>query len=257
MATGRTVKRHARFYMDGYDLSAYVKQFGPLAQEFDVSGEAALTDEVMNVLPGVASVTPTGANGFFDSTATSGLHAVANGAGQKRVLLCPIGIQAAPAQGDPAFMGEFEQLAYSAEPGDAFVTVNVPFGGADAVGAPGYVKPWGTLLHAKGAETAANTAVGVDDNGAATAFGGFLVYQLFSSNGTVTLKVQDAASNLNASFADLSGATSGSIDASSAPVAGLVALGTTATVRRYLRWQISLGTATTATFALGFVRALF
>ena len=38
------------------------------------------------------------------------------------------------------------------------------------------------------------------------------------------------------------------------PASGMVAISTTATVRRYLRWQISLGTATTATFALAFIR---
>ena len=79
-----------------------------------------------------------------------------------------------------------------------------------------------------------------------------MIYQLFSSDGTVTLKTQDASTDSNPSFGDL--LTSGSLDASAIPVAGIVALSKTATVERYTRWQIVLGTATTCTFALMFVR---
>lgn len=258
MATGRTVSKHSRFYADGYDLSGYVRSFGPLAMEVEAGADAALTDEVKNVLPGVATLGIGALNGFFDNTATSGLHVVANGAGVKRVVMAPIGVQAAPAQGDPVFVGEFEQLDYAAQPEANFVVASIPFGMSANDGAiKAYTKPWGVLLAAKSARTAVNSSAGVDDYGAATAFGGFLCYQLFTSNGTVTLKVQDAATNADGSFADLSGATSGSLNASVTPAAGIVALGATATVRRYLRWQLVFGTATTATFALAFVRSLY
>jgi hypothetical protein len=70
----------------------------------------------------------------------------------------------------------------------------------------------------------------------------------------LTLKVQDAATNSNGSFSDLSGATSGSITAAVTPQSGMVALGTTATVRRYLRWQLVFGTATTCSFTAAFIR---
>ncbi len=253
MATGRTHLKHARFYADGYDLSGFVRQFGPLAVEFEAKADAALSDEVLNVLLDHGMLGVGELNAFLDNTA-NGLHAVTSGAGVKRVVLAALGIRSAPAQGDPAFCGEFAQLDYKAAPEmGGYVAANVSFGNADAVGAAlAYAKPWGVLLHAKNAETAVNAASGVDDYGAATTRGGFLCYQLFSSNGTVTLKAQDSADN--ASFADLSGATSGSQDASSTPKAGIVALGTTATVRRYLRWQLVFGTATTATFALALVR---
>jgi hypothetical protein len=93
------------------------------------------------------------------------------------------------------------------------------------------------------------------DNGAASAKGGIFAYQLFSSDGAVTLSIDDAAANTgDGDFAALSGATSGELDASSAPVSGMVALATDATVRRYIRWQAAFGTATTATFALAFIR---
>lgn len=254
MATGRTNLKHARFYADGYDLSGYARQFGPLLCEFAAEAEAALLDEVKGALPGVATLGVGELNGFFDNTATSGLHAVMNGAGVKRAVMCPIGIRAAPAQSDPVYCGEFEQLAYHGVPEGNFVTANIPFGPTDVAAATlVYAKPWGVLLHAKAAETAVNTATGVDDNGAASALGGFMAYQVFAGNGTATLKVQDAATNLDASFADLTGATTGSLDMS-AVRAGQVAIGVAATVRRYLRYQIVLGTATTVTFALAFVR---
>lgn len=256
MATGRTNRRWARFYADGYDLSGYTRTFGPLAVEMSAQGEAALTDEVKNVLNGIASISAGTLNGFFDNTALVGLHVVASGAGVKRVVMAPIGMRAAPAAGDPVFMGHFEQLGYAREDGDSFSTVSIPFGEADAVSPAPYVSPWGVLLHASGSENTASTAVGLDDNGAATAFGGFMVYQVFSGDGTATIKIQDAATNTNPNFADLAGATSGVIDCSS-PTAGLVALGTTATVRQFLRWQIALGTANAITFALSFHRAKF
>jgi hypothetical protein len=135
------------------------------------------------------------------------------------------------------------------------VAVNIPFLNADYSAVKGYHNPFGLLVHANSAATAANTAVATIDNGAASALGGIFVYQLLSSDGTVTLSIDDAAANTgNADFAALSGATSGSIDASSAPVSGMVALATDAAVRRYIRWQAAFGTATTATFALAFIR---
>lgn len=258
MATGRTTQRWLRFYADGYDLSGYLRKVEALKCEFDAPPEAALSDEVKNALADQVSLGVGALNGFFDNTATSGLHVVASGAGVKRVVLAVFGIRAAPAAGDPAYAGEFTQLGYAAQEENSRIVVNIPFGDANAVAAAiGYVNPWGVLLHAKGAETAVNSSAGIDDHGAATALGGFMCYQLFSSNGTVTLKVQDAAVNADGSFADLSGATSGSINASVTPAAGIVALGTTATVRRYLRWQLVFGTATTATFALSFARAKY
>ena len=79
-----------------------------------------------------------------------------------------------------------------------------------------------------------------------------MAYQLFSSNGTVNLKVQDAGTNSNGSFSDL--VASGLITAAVTPAAALVPLSRTAAVNKYLRWQITLGTATTATFAIAFCR---
>lgn len=255
MATGRTTPNWLRVYADGYDLSGYATQIGPLMQEFGFTPFRAFTDEVQGGLNDRAALGIGTLNGILDNN-TNALHEIASATRAKRVCMVAVGIRAAPAQGDPAYCGEFEQGGYTAVPAESgLVAVNVPFRKTSGVAASLlYDKPWGTLLHAKNAETAVNAATGVDDKGAATTRGGFLCYQLFSSNGTVTLKVQDAATNADGSFSDISGATSGSIDASSTPKSGIVALAMTATVRRYLRWQLVFGTATTATFALAFVR---
>ena len=108
------------------------------------------------------------------------------------------------------------------------------------------------MLHTKSAETAANSATGAGiDNGAASTAGGYLAFMGFAGNGTATISIDDSADD--SSYSALSGATSGELDFSSVQF-GLVALGTTATVRQYLRWQLALNTATTVTFALAFVR---
>lgn len=259
MATGRTIQRYTRFYAHGYDLSGIARTVGDLKWEFDAPLEAALTDNIKNVAAlGQCSLSPGTLNAFMDD-ATPGLHTVFNPiGGTGHTVMIPIGIRGAPAQGDPVYAGYFEQLGYAAKTENGYAVVTIPWGEADAQSAIlGYNKPWGILLHAKGAETGTNSATGVDDNAASSSYGGFMCYQIFSSDGTVTIKVQDAATNTDVSFADLTGATSGVVDASSTPVAGLVALGRTATVRRYLRWQLVLGTANTVTFALSFHRALF
>jgi len=123
---------------------------------------------------------------------------------------------------------------------------------ADATFKQYVYRPFGVLLRPKTATVAVNTAVGVDDELAATAAGGFMCYQVTAGNGTATLKVQDAAVNTDGSFADITGVTSGSINC--AVVQHGIIASTTLTVRRYLRWQIVFGAATTVTLALAFTR---
>lgn len=259
---GRTTIKHTRFYADGYDLSGHTRSYGPLMWEYDTAEEAALTDAIKGALPSHVSHGVGQLNGFFDNTATSGLHTIASTAGVQRTVMIPIGDRAEPAAGVPVYVGQFVQAGYQAEADSNWLYANVPFGMASSAGTLTplqYTKPWGVLLHAKAAKTAVNASTGIDDNGAATALGGYLCYQIFAVAGTgnVTIKVQDAATNSDASFADLTGATSGAIAHTAAPAAGIVAIGTTATVRRYLRWQLVKDAGiTSVTFALAFVRSL-
>jgi hypothetical protein len=250
-----------RVYVDGFDMSGYSRSIGPLQTKFAVTLDAALSDAVMNVQAGLGNVDMACGtlNGFYDNTATSGMHAVMGaGNGTVRDVMIPIGIRADPAMTDPVFCIRPVQVDYMtnlAADGQT-TTVTVGFNGWDTNQVLWYRRAWGSLAHAKGAETAVNSAVGYDDSpaGAQTTKGGWMMYHLFTSDGTVTLKMQDNSVNVDGSFADLSGATSGSIDGSSSPKHGIVQLATTATVRQYLRWQLVKGTCTTATFALAFMR---
>jgi hypothetical protein len=256
MATGRTVSKYLGVFFDGYALAGYTKKIGPLKTEFQAADVTTLGDTVKGFLPNQASVTVGTLNGIFDNTAATGLHVLASGAGVTRIVSVPIGIRAAMAQGDPCFNAQVIQDGYQAGEAGGAVIANVPFG--EWAGNPTtaqYPWGWGLVLNANTARVGVNAASGVDNYGAAvsTLFGGYLCYHVTAGNGTATLSIDDSADN--AAWVALSGATTGSINCAVVS-AGIVALGRTATVRRYLRWQIVLGTATTVTFLLSFVRAV-
>ena len=254
MATGRTLQKWVRIYAGGYELCSDARSIGPLIWQYDIADLTTMCDEVRGGLPVHARLGIGVLNGVMDNTA-SHLHDLPITSGS-HVVMIPIGIRAAPAAGDPVYNGRFYIDGYESTDDGGASVVNVPFGDWDVANLINYSKPWGVLLHANGAETAVNTAIGIDDRGAHTDLGGYMVYQVFASVGTgnVTIKVQDADTNTNPSFGDLSGATSGTIANTAIPTAGIVAIGTTAHVHRYLRWQIVLSGITSVTFALAFVR---
>lgn len=252
---GRTVPKHVRVYMDGYDMSGYSRTIGPLKHEYE---EADLTvqmsDDVMGALPNLPSISVGTLNGVFDNTATSGLHALASPVPTSRIMTIPIGIQAAPQNGDTCFNGQFVQLGYEGEPVGPSVYANVPFGEWDVANELNYDQAWGKMVHVKAARTAPNTANNDVDGGAATSKGGYLVYHIFAGaggDGTATISIDDSADN--SSWLALSGATAGELDCRTVQK-GIVQLAVGATVRQYLRWQLSLNGATTVTFAIAFVR---
>jgi len=77
------------------------------------------------------------------------------------------------------------------------------------------------------------------------------MYQVLAGDGDATIIVEDSSTLVDGNFAQLM--TSGLVDCSS-PTSGVVALANTATVKAYTRWQLTLGTANTVTFALAFMR---
>jgi len=249
----RTVQRWSRIYVDGYDMSGYARSLSPLVCTFDEADLTALSDGVKGYLPARVNMGIGTINANLDNTATSGSHVVLSSAGVPRTVMVAQGMRAEPAQGDPAYMGVFQQSSYQAAEDGGAMVVSIGFDDYAATTRLNYERPWGVLLRPKTATTAANTAVGID-NGAATTRGGYLMYQVFAGDGTATISVDvSTTTNLNASFTALSGATTGAIDCS-APTSGIVQLATTASIGQYLRWQIALGTANTVTFALAFVR---
>lgn len=245
--------KFTRVYNNGVDISGYANAIGSLDWTYAATPNAAFSDAVFNAIAGRPTISAGNINAFLDND-TAGLFNQVKTATDNYNLMVAYGTNAVSIAGDPFFAWKFEQMDFQAGGGEGFLPVTIPVGNASFAGVLNHSKPWGVILHARGAETAANTAIGIDDRGASSALGGVFVYHLLSSDGTVTLKIQDAATNTNPNFADLSGATSGSIDASTTPKSGMIALSTTATVRRYLRWQLALGTATTCTFICGFIR---
>lgn len=253
---GRSVTIWERLYIDGYDMSGYTLDCGERGIEFELGESFCLSDTVRGVVTGQALPTFGPVNGVFDNTATSGIHVLANAArGTRRYIMHARGVQAAPAIGDDAFCATMLQMVYKANQGENMITCTLEFA-FDATLALNYGQHFGALLHPLAAETGANSANTNHDNGAATTGGGWLMYQIRTITGgagTATVSVDDSANG--ASWLALSGATSGAIAYSAAPIAGIVQLGTTATVRQYLRWQLALaGGATGATFALAFMR---
>ncbi len=250
--------KYTRIYVNGYDLSGDARDAGTRGYKAEMPLVFAYSDDVFNTVPGKVSIECGPLNAFLSpmtSGSTGSFELLKAGTGTFDIMI-PDGIQAVPAVGCPVFCAKMEEGEFTAN-GEGVIGINVAFPNASYSAIKTYDLPFGLLIHAKGTETGANTAIGTIDNGAASSKGGVFCYQLFSSNGTVTLSVDDSATNLNnAAFAALSGATSGSIDASTTPKSGMVALGTTATVRQYLRWQLAFGTANTATFALGFIRGV-
>lgn len=248
----RTHLKHYRAYVNGVDMSGYTRSFGALAWMFDAESDAALTDGCKNILIGKGDIQAGALNAFLDND-TAGLFAAQ--AQTTRNLMIAIGVNAAPAAGDPIFAWKFEDVGYKSEQGSGFVAATLPFGGASNQGVLTYRRPWGHLLHPNGAETAVNSSTGVDDLGASSALGGIFVYHCFTSaGGNITLKAQHASTNSDGSFADITGATSGLIDASSTPKSGMVAVSTSLTINRYLRWQIVFNVGTSATFVAAFIR---
>lgn len=250
----RTHQKHVRAYVDGLDMSGYSRQVGALSWMFAAEPDASFTDGSKNILIGQPEINAGTLNTFLDNTAAVSPHVNLNtGTGTRNVMVA-IGANAAPVAGDPVFAWKFEQSAYSVEQGSGFVTVSIPIGAASYASTLTYSKPWGVLLAPMAARTAASTATGIDDNGAASSLGGIFVYHASSSDGTFTLTAEEADTNLNASFAAITDATSGAITAEVTPQSGMIALSATAAIKRYLRFQLALGTATTVTFTSAFIR---
>lgn len=251
----RTNPKFTRIYVSGYDVSGVANNFGTAGFETETDMVAAYSDEVKNTILGKQSVKCGPVNAFLSPSSSTGLHELFSPGSSIVDVLIAWGTSGVPVVGSPCFAWKMSQEGYQGG-GEGIVPVTIPMPNAAYTAPNGYVMPFGFLAHANGAETAANTGVATIDAGASTAKGGVFVYQLLSSNGTVTLSLDHASTNLNANFAALTGATSGSINASVTPKSGMVALTSTLTVNRYIRWQLAFGTATTATFVCAFLRGV-
>lgn len=253
----RTVLKNYRIYIDGREMSCYSRSFGPLSCTFEEGVDDAVCLDVKGTWPGNATIGMGTLQGLFDNAATSGIHVLLNGGGVKRTVTIAAGFDGIPADNDPAFNGQFLQTGYESGASDNPVTVSAGFANTSAAaGNLNYARPWGALLHSLRAETAANTAVGLDQLAGTTA-GGYMVYHVTAAAGTGAMtgavKVQHSTTtNLDGSFSDL--LSSGTINCAGGGVSGVVALAKGATVGRYIRFQTAFTLATSITYTLAFVR---
>ena len=260
MATGRTLDRWTRVYADSSpNMPTFIQSIGPLITQFNSASMLAMNDNINGGFNTHPTISPTVLNTVVDSRVlgtTGGF--VAGKLADARVISIVIGMRAAPVDGDPVFTGEWYQDTDIYDAGDmSYVTAQ--FGDIAVDTNLSYDNCWGHLVHASSAETGVNSSTGIDDYGAQTEFGGFMTFHRINGDGTATVTIEHADANNDGSFGALTGATTGEIDWDtwSATQWGIVELSKTETVKRYLRWQVSLNTATTLNFILVFVRALW
>lgn len=246
------VHSHPKFLrgaVDGINVSGDAMGVGALPWMYDVDMQAAWSDGVKNVKGGM------GYSDFGGFTLNMFLNA---GAGANfdqlrtqtdRVVTIMVGSLAVPAAGDPVYGWLFAQTGFQlAEAGS--VALTMPFGKPASIGPLGYTSPWGLLNHAPAERVAANAGTSDHDYGAQTSSGGVGLLQIYESDGTVTFSLEDSAVDADPNFVNLL-----TFDAPGNAVAGEVkALGLTATVDRFTRWQLALGTATAVTFMMAFIR---
>ena len=250
----RTHLKHYRVYVNAYDLSGYARSVGTMAWSFGAEPDMAISDSVKNVIPGAGDIQLGPINMFFDADAAGAKALLASSTNTLTVSVA-MGARADPAIGDRAFTWQFEKNSYSVEQGAGFVAANLNLGGASYASTKSFCVPWGVVLAHNTARVAVNSTTGVDDYGAGPpSLGGVFWWHLLSSNGTVTLTAQEADTNSDGSFANITGATSGSITAAATPAYGMAATTEIYAVKRYLRWQLAFGGGSTATFVCGFNR---
>lgn len=215
----------AQLYVNGYDLSGDVGMIQRIQDKGALLPVTGIDKSAMERIHGIAD----GGLGFtsFFNDAAAAAHPVlsARGAGDKNVLFA---IGSTIGKAGAVVVGK--QVDYAGARGeDGSLGMTIEVESSDGQGLR-----WGEMLTAgKRTDTGATTGATVDSTaGAPTGFGAVLMLHVFSFSGTLaTVKVQDSANG--SAWADLSGGGFTAITAG--PTSKRISLGSTATVRRYLR----------------------
>jgi hypothetical protein len=257
----RTHKKWIRVYISGYDMSGYLRDVGTAGFVFDATPDACLTDAAKSAIVGQATISCGPVNAVLDndtSTYPAGFWTTFKSGGMSRDVSAAFGTLAAPVIGDPMYSWQMHQTSFQEVEGNGFASVNMALESALPGTTP--YSPWGFVLHASGAETGANAGNNTIHMGATGATtGGIFVYHLLTAGGgagTATISMQDSADG-STGWTLVTGATTTALPTNGAttiPASGHITLATSTSVKRYLRWQLALATATSATFFAGFIR---
>jgi hypothetical protein len=244
-------EKWVRMYVDGVDISGYVNSFGSLGVVRETTDVSSIIAVIKNITLGRPAITAGPINSIIDASA--GSPQMQFSAVAERYIAILFGSNREPVADDLMFAWKMAQSSFVTAGGNS-LGVNFNFDGA-ASGMVAYGNPWGRIVLPKSTKTAANSSDTniVSPTGSATTHGGLFVYHLFSSDGAVTLSLE-GSTNGTGSWTAVEGATSGSINASSTPKFGIAEMATNYTVKKYIRWQLDLGSSSTATFMLGLIR---
>ena len=257
----RTNKKWIRVYLDGVDISGYIRDAGKLSELAPIIPDMTVTDMVKNGLVGQTILSCGPINAVLDNDGAAypaGLYASFNQAGGTHTLAVAVGTLAAPAIGDMCFFNGMNETAFQVlDNGKGFISVHIN----DDKTPPGtwntYEDGFGWVVHPLATETGVNAAnQTVDMGGYLSSKGGLWCYHLMTSlgSGTVVLKLQQSASGTGG-WSDVTGATSPALTTPNATgLSGIVALAPSTNVDRYLRWQLVFSGCTSATFFTAFIR---
>lgn len=239
--------KDSQVLVDEHDLSAFFNSF-TVPRSADVVETSGFQTDDKTYLPGMRDGTvsldgmwspdvPSGDTDDVDPTILDNVFDDALGSGLVVFTIAAGGVT----EGQPAIVGQTRQTQWDVSQSTSdIVSTSAGLQGTESMGR-------GVVLEdALDTPLTADTDSASVDNTSSTENGGLAVAHIVATDGTVTVKVQD--SNDNAVWADLVTVASG---VSTADGYSAVATGT---VERYVRSQVTLGTATSVTVAVAFRR---
>lgn len=248
---GRTVSKFCKVYVGGFDITGYTRSIGSLDWSFDEADLTTIGDSVKGYLPNLANISMGVLNTVLDNTATTGMIAALSTPGPRGVMVA-VGDRAAPALGNPVWMGYFNQGSFQAAEEGGAMTLSLNFNAPYQDGTwDTYFVPWGVLLHPMGAETSSTdggTSAGIYNFGA-TCNGGTFAYQCqgTDSNSSYVLKLQSSDDNIT--YVDITGATV----TVTARTGGIIEVAKTVAINQYVRWCLT-NVDSSVTFACAFAQ---
>ena len=232
-------------FIQGFDASGDIQQLGNIGGGPALLNFTAINKSAYERIGGLRS-------GQIEFTAFHNHVAVTGGTHEKLAALPRTDVILTycrgTALGDPAASLVGKQVNYDPTRGDDGMLTFGVSGQSN-----GYGIEWGVQLTAGiRTDTAATNGSSIDTLASAS-FGGQAYLQAFSFTGTdVTVKIQDSADN--ATFADVASFAFTQITGGT-PLAERIALGSTATLRRYLRVStVTTGGFTSLAFAVNVIK---